>query len=79
MVMCDVYRDHMGNLTVTFTDNKTIYLQTDYDRAAFLVGCGLVDAPDNWDGQPNNLPDTWIYAEEDDITECPDEYYDIAE
>jgi hypothetical protein len=77
--MCDVDRDHMGNLTVTFNDNKTIYLQTDYDRAAFLVACGLVVAPDNWDGQPDSLPDTWIYSEESDITECPNEYYDNAE
>ena len=79
MITCEVDRDKMGNLTIAFADKKTLYLQTDYDKAAFLVACGEVVAPDSWDGQPDSLPENWWYVEETDITECPDDYYDIAE
>ena len=79
MVKCTVDENKMGHLTVVFSDNKSIYLQSDYDRSAFLVACGVVVAPDNWDGQPENLPSEWWEVDAEDVTECPDDYYEMRE
>jgi len=79
MIKCSVEENNMGHLTVTFENGKSIYLQSDYDRAAFAVQCGLVVAPDDWDGLPSNLPDEWWEVDFEDITECLEDYETIAE
>jgi len=58
-VNCRVTEDNIGNLTVVFDNGKSIYLQTDYTRGQFAVDCEVVVAPENWDGQPSNLPELW--------------------
>jgi hypothetical protein len=79
MINCEVSENRMGHLTVSF-NGKSLYLQTDYDRAAFVVACGAVKAPDNWDGQPSSLPDKWWETDfESVIDECPEEYEEQAE
>ena len=78
MIKCTVTEDRLGNLTV-FVGDKNFYLQSDYSIAAFAVSCGLVKAPDDWDGLPSKLPENWFEADYESITECPDEYYDVAE
>ena len=79
MIKCEVNEDRFGNLEVTFDDNTSIYLQTDYDRSAFAVNCGAVKAPEEWDGCPSNLPDGWWEIDFEDITKCPDYYINSAE
>lgn len=78
MIKCTVVQDKMGNFTV-FIGNKDFYLQTDYSKSAFAVDCGLVKAPDDWDGLPSKLPDDWYDVDFESITECPYDYYDSAE
>ena len=77
MVNCTVTENRMGHLTVVFLSGKSLYLQTDYDRASFGVNCGAIEEPDNWDGQPSNLPDNWYEIEWEDIQQVPDEYHDL--
>lgn len=69
----------MGHLTVTLKNGKSIYLQSDFSKASFAVDCGLVKAPDDWNGLPSNLPENWYEVDFESIKECLDEYYDIAE
>ena len=78
MIKCEVYQNRMGHLTVTFSDGKSFYLQSDYDRAAFAVDCGLATAPDNWDGCSSSLPGNWFDVAFDSITQCPDDYEQVA-
>jgi len=50
MINCTVEVDKMGYLTVTFDDKRTIYLQTENERAQFGVSCGIIEAFKNWSG-----------------------------
>lgn len=77
MVKCTVAYHHSAYL-VTFPDGNSLLLQSDWDQASFAVSCGLVKAPDNWDGRPSGLGKAWEDCEMSDITECPDEYYEQA-
>jgi hypothetical protein len=79
MISCAVVENRMGHLTVNFDDGKSLYLQTDYDRAAFGFSCGVVKAPESWDGQPSNLSGNWWEIDWEDITSCPEEYENQAE
>jgi len=79
MINCEVKQDRMGNLTVTFDDKTNIYIQSDWEKAEFGVESMAIKAPDDWDGQPSNLPDEWWEAEWEDITECPEYYKNNAE
>ena len=79
MISCRVVENRLGHLTVTFPNGKSLYLQTDYDRAAFGVACGVVKAPENWDGQPSHLPENWWEIHWDNITNCSEEYEEQAE
>lgn len=79
MISCKVVENRMGHLTVSFDNGKSLYLQTDYDRAAFGVACGVVKASENWDGQPDGLPENWWEIDWDDITNCPEGYEEQAE
>jgi len=63
---------------VIFPDGSSILLQTDYDQAAFAVSCGLIKAPDDWDGCPSKLKE-WGDVDLEDISECPDAYLEVAE
>jgi hypothetical protein len=74
MINCIVTENKMGHLTVVFLSGKSLYIQSDYDKAAFSVDCEVIKAPENWDGQPSNLPDDWWNIEWEDITKCPDYY-----
>jgi len=55
-IPCTVEWYHSAFL-VTFEDGTDILLQSDWEQAAFVVDCGLIVAPDNWDGCPSTLPD----------------------
>lgn len=79
MIKCEVSEDKIGPLTITFDSGRSIYLQTDYERAQFGVDCGLIKAPENWDGQPDNLPDRWWVEDFESITECPEHYQNNEE
>jgi len=78
MLNCTVIENKMGHLTVTFDDNRDIYLQSDYERCQFGVACGAIKAPRGWYGVPNHLIRWW---EEDfeAITQCPEYYIHSAE
>jgi hypothetical protein len=76
MISCTVKENRMGHLTVTFDNGKSIYLQSDYERAQFGVDCLRIPAPKEWDGQPSNLPENWWEIDWEDITQCPEYYED---
>jgi len=78
-INCTVDEDRMGNLTVKFEDGTSIYIQSDWEKAEFGVDCGIIKAPDDWDGQPDKLPDEWWEKDFDSITECSDYYKNSAE
>ncbi len=77
MVECDVVRNNLGHLTVDFGDCG-LYLQTDYEITAFGVNCGLIPAPENWDGSPSSLDVNWWEYDFEEITKCPREYREMA-
>ena len=77
MTNCTV-KTHFGSYLVDFGDGMSLLLQTDYDQAAFAVSCGLIEAPDDWDGCPEKLGQVWIDCDITDIEKCPLDYYDVA-
>ena len=79
MINCTVETNRLGHLTVTFDDKRTIYLQSENERAQFGVACGLIEAPDNWSGVSYHLPDGWWNEDFEAITQCPDYYINSAE
>jgi len=79
MIKCTVEEDRSGFLTITFENGKDIFLQGESDRAHFAVQHGLVEAPDDWDGDCTKLSDDWADADFESITECLDDYERIAE
>lgn len=79
MIKCIVEENKMGHLTVTFENGKSIYLQSDYERAQFGVVCGIIEADNNWSGVPHHLEDGWWDKDFESITECPDYYINSAE
>lgn len=79
MIKCTVEENSMGHLTVSFENGQSIYLQSDTDRANFIVQAGLVKAPDDWDGCPLELDYGWWNADTESITECMEDYERIAE
>lgn len=78
MINCKVEQDKMGNLTVTFTDGLNMYLQDELSKANFGIDAGLIIAPKGWLGLVDNLPDKWWDVDFESITECADDYYEIA-
>ena len=78
MVNCKVEENRLGHLTVTFEDNSSVYLQSDWNRAQFTVDCLLVSPPDDWDGIPSKLPDKWWEQDYEDITKCPYQWHELA-
>ena len=79
MIPCSVDKNSMGDLTITFSNKRSIYLQVDYEIASFGVHCGIINAPRDWDGCPSGLSEGWYNADFEDITECPEDYEEIAE
>ena len=79
MIKCTVEENRMGHLTISFENGKSIYLQSDIDIANFVVNCGMVKAPDDWDGLPTSLSDNWWETDFEDITECLEDYERMAE
>ena len=79
MISCTVEENRMGHLTVSFDNGKSLYIQTDYGRAAFGVSCGVVNTPGDWDGQPSNLSGNWWDIDWGYITSCSEEYEEQAE
>lgn len=77
MISCEVEYHHTAYI-VRFEDGKSLLLQSDWDQASFAVSCGLVQAPDDWDGSPTKLGQAWIDCDLEDITECPDDYHEVA-
>jgi len=69
-------------LLISFYEGRrksTLLLQTDYDQAAFAVGCGLIKADRDWDGTTSKLGQAWIDCDLTDIEYCPDDYRFMAE
>jgi len=64
---------------VTFDRGGTLLLQSDYDRAAFAVGCGAIQAPYDWDGLPSKLGEDWACFDPSTIHRCPADYLGMAE
>lgn len=77
MIPCTVTYEHTS-YNVQFENGKSLFLQSDWDQAAFAVSCGLIKAPDNWDGVPSKLGKAWEDCELSDITACPDDYLEQA-
>ena len=78
MIPCSV-QTHFGAWLVTFRDNASLLLQADYDQAAFACHCGVITAPDDWDGSPSKLDSDWDNIDPTEITECPNEYRSVAQ
>lgn len=83
MVECSVvqYEDEVNSITVYFKGNKdkSLYIDTNNELAAFGVDCGAIKAPDGWDRQCETLDYDWWNIEWEKITSCPDEYKDKME
>ena len=78
MVPCSV-ETHYGAWLVTFDNDASLLLQTDFDQAAFAVNCGVIQAPPDWDGFPSKLPpDVWASFDPSTITVCPNDYVNTA-
>lgn len=73
MIPCTV-KEHHTALLVEFDDGKSLLIQSDYEQADFAFSCGLFknDSMENW-------LDNFGQYDLTDITECPEEYYDLAE
>jgi hypothetical protein len=73
MIPCNVEQLRYGPIVVTFPDSdKELFLQSDYDQASFAHGCGKIstDSPSDKD---------FVGLDFEEITECPEEYLDVAE
>ncbi len=79
MINCTVETNRLGHLTVTFDDKRTIYLQSENERAQFGVACGIIEAPTDWIGVSYHLTAGWWEKDFESITECPDYYINSAE
>jgi len=77
MVRCTV-EGHYSAWLVTFDNGASLLLQSDYDQAAFAVGCGAIAAPGGWDGTPSALGPAWAALEPSAISWCPDDYLALA-
>lgn len=78
MVACRVVSEQCGYV-VSFKNRTSLLLQSDYDYVAFAVNCGLIPAPDGWDGDPDKLDVKYWEYRFTDITKCPEEYMELAE
>lgn len=74
-----VTEDENGYLTIIYSDGKTVFLQTDWDRANFGVSCGMIQAPEHWSGIPDELPENWWERNWEDIIQIPSYYREFAE
>ena len=79
LINCRVTEDKMGYLTVVFDNGKSIFLQEDSRRAEFGVACGIIEAPENWDGLSGHLIGNWWEKDFEAITQCPSYYILSAE
>ena len=80
MVPCRVIRHTFGPWVVDFlqASNRTLFLQTDFDQAAFAVGTGTLKAPKNWNGDIDVLGSAWEHFDPEAIQFCSDEYLPFA-
>ena len=78
MTKCKVSFQVVGYL-VEFEDGKSLFLQSDTDICCFGVHCGVIPAPKNWDGNSSTLEVDYNDYDLEEIEECPEEYYNIAE
>lgn len=71
LVNCEVYQHRFGYIVVSFPDHhdKELFLQSDWDQAAFAHACGLIDTDD---------PSLLAEVDLEDINQCPDDYLDVA-
>lgn len=81
LIRCKVRTECGGNCwAVSFPGypGRSLYLQSDWDQAAFAVNCGAVTPPPAW-RQP--LPCLPGFAELDPTTieSCPDDYLTVAQ
>lgn len=76
MIPCQIHRLPFGPWLVTLANrpDHTLFLQIDYDQAAFAVACGALAAPKNWNGTVNTLGPAWEQFDPETIHYCPDVY-----
>lgn len=74
MIKCRVNYQKVG-VAIVFEDGKNISLQDDSEICSFGVSCGLIPAPENWDGDPSTLKVDYSEYDLEEIEECPEDYY----
>ena len=72
MIPCTV-KEHHTAILIEFEDGKTLLIQNDYEQSDFAYACGLFDK------NMGNWLDCFGQYDFTYITECPEEYYDLAE
>jgi hypothetical protein len=77
MIRCIVTAETQGYV-VSFRDQTSLLLQSDYEYVAFAVNCGLIPAPDDWDGDPRHLRVKYWEYNISGIVRCPEEYHKQA-
>ena len=70
MTPCKVTEVVAWQWSVDFPDGRSVYLSTDSDCLAFAENCGVVD------GQ---YDPRWMALDPESITQCPDEYLEVAQ
>lgn len=74
LIPCKVERHAGVCLLITFPNRpeRSLLLQSDSDQASFANSCGICDSS-------NPLDQSYVDCEPTDITQCPDDYLDIAD
>ncbi len=78
MIKCKVSFQVVGYL-VEFEDGKSLFLQSDTDICCFGVYCGIIPCPIDWEKDIETLEVDYNDYDLEEIEECPEEYYSIAE
>ena len=79
MIKCRVQEELAGCYLIEFEDGKTLFLQDDVDVICFGVASGLIPAPIDWNKNIDDIKVDYSDYDLEEIEECPDDYYSIAE
>jgi hypothetical protein len=79
LIPCRVEQLSFGPWLVSLGSHHTLFLQLDYDRAAFAVNCGAIAAPKGWSGTVQELGPAWQQFDPETIRFCPDEYLSVGQ
>ena len=80
MILCHVRRLSFGPWLVSFAEHshRTLFLQIDYDQAAFAVNSGAIKPPKDWNGTVEMLRPGWEDFDPETIEFCSEEYLSVA-